>query len=137
MASDTTSRPPQISEPRLWFGLATAFFAWHLLGTAEMFITWRAGLHAEAFGNAVSSPAAYAASFAVTGFLLGISVLAGYVSYRNWRQLAPEPSIYEAEGRNRREYMALLGVLATVILGIAMIWMLIPLFILRYGARVR
>lgn len=118
-------------------GVATTFFAWYLLGVAEMFITWRACLHKEAFGNASSNPAALAASFAVTGFLLALAATAGFISYRNWRRLSPEPSFRAAEGRTRKEYMAMLGVLVSFMLGVGMVWMLLPLFILRYCARVR
>ena len=138
MASESATRAPEVSSNRLWFGLATAFFAWHLLGTAEMFITWRACLHNEAFGNASSNPAALAAAFAVTGFLIAMTATAGFISYRSWRTLSQaRHRLYEAEGRGRREYMALLGVFVSFTLGVGMVWMLLPLFILRFCARVR
>lgn len=138
MASESITRPAEVKSIRLWFGLATAFFAWHLLGVAEMFITWRACLHNEAFGSASSNPAALAAAFAVTGFLIAMSATAGFISYKNWRSLShARRRLFEAEGRGRPEFMALLGVFVSFTLGIGMVWMLLPLFILRYCARVR
>jgi hypothetical protein len=121
----------------LWFGLSSAFFCWFLLGIAEMFITWRACLHREAEGNASSHPGAMAAAFVVTFFLIGVVGAAGFVSYFTWRQLASERTLMEAEGRSRREYMALLGVIASITLGVGMVWMGLPLFLLRLCARVR
>ena len=140
MASESTTRPQSpVSEARLWFGLATAFFAWFLAATAGMFITWRAGLHNEAFGNAVSEPWAYAAAFGSIGLLLLLTIVAGIAAHRSWRRLAPdsERSILEAEGRGRRDYMAQLGVFISITLGMGIVWMLIPHFILQYCLRMR
>lgn len=139
MASESTIRHSSISisEARLWFGLATGFFAWHLAGTAGMFITWRAGLHNEAFANAVREPWAYAAAFSSLGLLLLLTFIAGITAHRSWRQLAPEPHIWEGEGRGRKDYMALLGVFVSFTLGVGIVWMLIAHFILDYCLRMR
>ena len=137
MDSESTARGEPVSPRRLWFGMSAAFFCWFLLGIAEMFITWRACLHKEAFGNAGSNPAALAAAFAVSGFLLAMSAAAGFTSWRDWRSLSSQPSLLRAEGHTRREYMALLGVLVSFMLGVGMVWMLLPLFILPYCLRMR
>ena len=102
-----------------------------------MFITWRACLHNEQFGNAQSDPAATAASFVVSFFLLGVVAAAGWLSYTTWRRLSTQHKFLEAEGRGRHEYVALVGVLASITLGAGMVWMCLPLFILRLCARVR
>lgn len=139
MASEpaTRSQTEPVPPRRLWFGLSAAFFCWFLVGIAEMFITWRACLRQEDLGNASSHPGATAASFVVTFFLIAVVAAAGFMSYFNWRQLASERRLLEAEGRTRREYMALLGVIASFTLGVGMVWMSLPLFILRLCARVR
>ena len=111
--------------------------SWFSLGIAEMFITWRACLHNEEFGNASSHPAAMIAAYIVTFALIVLVAVAGFVSYLNWRRLSTQPSILQAEGRSRREFIALLGVYISLTLGAGMIWMGIPLFILRLCARVR
>lgn len=139
MASESTTRPDSVSETRLWFGVATTFFAWFLAATAGMFITWRAGLHSEPFGNAVSEPWAYEAAFCSIGLMLALTVIAGITAHRSWRRLAPdsERSILEAEGRGRKAYLAQLGVFVSFTLGVGIVWMLIPHFILQYCLRMR
>jgi hypothetical protein len=137
MASESTSRPASIGPPRLWFGLVVTFTAWFGLGLADMFITWRACLHNEEFGNASSHPADMIAAYIVTFLLIALVAVAGAVSYSTWRKLSTQPTILQAEGRSRSEFVALLGVYISVTLGSGMIWMGIPLFILRLCARVR
>lgn len=125
-------------EPRhLWFGLAASGFAWFGLGVAEMFLTWRACLHNEEFGNASSHPASMIAAWVVTAFLIGVAAAAGFISYRNWRELSAQKHLIEAEGRDRKEFMALLGVFVSFTLGMGMVWMGIPLIIIRLCARTR
>ena len=137
MASEPTTRPEQVTPRRLWFGLSAAFFCWFLVGIAEMFITWRACMRREQLGNAFSDPSATAASFVVTFVLIGVVAAAGFVSYMNWRRLSSQRKFIEAEGRGRSEFMALIGVIASITLGAGMVWMGLPLFILRLCARVR
>lgn len=137
MASDSTIRPEPIGEARLWFGVAMGFFGWFLAATAGMFVTWRVGLHNEAFGNACPAPWAYAAAIGSIGLLLALTVVAGITSLRSWRRLSDEPGIIEAEGRSRKDYMAQLGVMVSLMLGMGIVWMLIPHFILQYCLRMR
>lgn len=135
MASEPSTRPPAGRHP--WFGLVATAVAWFSLGLAEMFITWRACLHNEEFGNASSHPAAMIAAYVVTFALIGLVAVGGFVSYVRWRKLSTQPSILQAEGYQLGEYIALLGVYISVTLGAGMVWMGIPLFILRLCARVR
>lgn len=137
MASDTTIRANSVSEARLWFAVAMGFFAWHLSGTAGMFITWRAGLHHEAFGNACSAPWAYAAAFASIGFLLLLTIIAAIVGTRDWHRLTGERHIWDGEGLGRKDFMAMIGVYTCFTLGVGMVWMLIAHFILQYCLRMR
>lgn len=103
-----------------------------------MFITWRACLHNEQFGNASPHSSATIASFVVSFFLLGLVATAGFISYNIWRRLAAQrSSLVEAEGREHHEFIALVGVFFSITLGAGMVWMSLPLFILRLCARVR
>lgn len=102
-----------------------------------MFITWRACLHNEDFGNASAHPSATAAAFIVTFLLIALVAAAGFVSYANWRKLSPQTKLIEAEGRGHHEFIALLGIYVSLTLGVGMVWMGLPLFILRLCARVR
>lgn len=137
MASEPTTRPVSIGPRRLWSGLVITGIAWFALGIAEMFITWRACLHNEQFGNTSSHPPATAASFVVSFFLIGLVASAGFVSYTNWRRLSTQRSLLQAEARGHREFVALLGIYVSITLGVGMVWMGLPLFILRLCARVR
>lgn len=137
MVSDPTP-PPLASPPRwLWFGVVASACAWFALGLAEMFITWRACLHNEAFGNASSHPPATAAAFIVTFFLIGLVATAGFISYFNWRRFAGQRSLMRTDTPDYREFVALVGVIVSFTLGAGMVWMGLPLFILRLCARVR
>jgi hypothetical protein len=122
---------------RLWFGIGVSFFAWFLDGVAEMFINWRACLHNEQLGNASSHPAASTAAFVVSFFLLALVIAGGIISFLDWRRLSSQQNIVEAEGRGKYEFVSLAGVLFSITLGTGMIWMTLPLFILRLCARVR
>lgn len=137
MASEPTTRSVPVAPRRLWFGVIASAVAWFSLGIAEMFITWRACMHNEQLGNASSHPSSTIAAFVVTFFLIGVTASAGFLSYATWRRLSPQTRLVEAEGREHHEYIALLGVLVSLTLGAGMVWMGLPLFILRLCARVR
>lgn len=137
MGSEPTTRSVSIAPRRLWFGLVASAVAWFSLGIAEMFITWRACLHNEEFGNASAHSSATAAAYIVTFFLIGLVATAGFVSYANWRKLSTQRSLLDAEGRGHHEFVALLGIYVSITLGAGMVWMGLPLFILRLCARVR
>lgn len=102
-----------------------------------MFITWRACMHNEQFGNSSSHPASTMAAFVVTFCLIGVAASAGCLSYMNWRSLSGDSSLVQAEGRGRAEFIALLGIFVSFTLGIGMVWMGLPLFILHLCARTR
>lgn len=121
----------------MWFGVVTAAIAWFATGIAEMFITWRACMHMEAFGTASSHPAATLASFVVSWFLIGLAAAGGFVSWTNWRKLSAERNLLESEGHGHREFLAMIGIFISFTLGVGMVWMALPLFILRFCARVR
>jgi hypothetical protein len=137
MDFESPTRPQPVDPRRVWFGVVAAGAAWFLLGIAEMFITWRACLHNEALGTASSHPSATIASFVVSFFLLGLVAAAGFVSWNTWRNLSRQRSFIEAEGRGQHEFIALVGVVFSLTLGAGMVWMTLPLFILRLCARVR
>ena len=73
----------------------------------------------------------------VTLALLITAVVAGGVSFRNWRVLSRDRDISDAEGRGREEYMALIGVFVSFTLGIGIIWLGIPIAIIELCVRAR
>jgi hypothetical protein len=62
---------------------------------------------------------------------------AGTLSYRNWRAISPQNEILEASATDRREFMALLGVFVSVTLGMGVLWLSIPLFLIEFCLRAK
>lgn len=137
MASEPTNRPVDVDPRKVWFGVIASATAWFVTGIAEMFITWRACLHTEQFGNASSHPAEMVASFVISWFLIGLAATAGFLSYTSWRRLSAQRNLLHAEGRRPHEFVAIAGIFVSFTLGVGMVWMAIPLFILRFCARIR
>ncbi|MES2220799.1 MAG: hypothetical protein V4587_07515 [Acidobacteriota bacterium] len=137
MASEIETREREVSPGRLWFGFCAAGFAWLGLGIASVLITWRECIHEEAFGGASTHTGLHILNIVLFFVLLGIAVLAGVMSYRNWRRLAGEVKILHAEGTGSREYLALIGVFISITLGMGIIWLGIPLLILSLCVRIR
>jgi divalent metal cation (Fe/Co/Zn/Cd) transporter len=58
--------------------------------------------------------------------LLALTIVAGVTSYRNWRALSQQARLLEAPAVDRREFMALLGVIVSVTLGMGIVWLALP-----------
>lgn len=126
-----------ISSKRLWFGLAGAACCWVALGITDVLITWRECLHHEQYGGASAHPGLLGLNIVLFFVLLAVAIVAGIMSYRTWKRLAGEVKLTRAEGYGRQEYMALVGVLIATTLGVGIIWLGIPLMILRLCVRIR
>lgn len=114
-----------------------AAVCWLALGITDILITWRECLHQEQFGGASSHPGMRALNIVIFLVLLAIAVVAGVMSYRNWRRLAGQVKIYHAEANGSHEYLALIGVFISLTLGLGIIWFGIPLLILSLCVRTR
>lgn len=137
MATEIQPRTREVSPKRLWFGVSAAAAAWVGLGIADVLITWRECLHHEQFGGASAHPGLRTLNIIIFIALLGTAILAGIMSYRNWRKLAGQVEIYRAEGTRPCEYMALIGVFISITLGLGIIWLGLPLMILSLCVRTR
>ena len=122
---------------RLWFGVAASTGAWFGVGIADMFITWRACIHEEQFGGPSAHPGARVLYFVFTVLLFAVAAFAGTMSYRNWRKLAGLTRLLRAEGSERKEFMALAGVFISFTLGVGIVWLCLPLFLIRMCLRAR
>lgn len=136
----TEITPPQrrkISGKRLWFGFAAAFFCWFGLGIADVMITWQECVHREQFGTASSHPGLLTLNIVIFLALLAIAVVAGILSYKNWRRLSAEKGFFGAQATLPHEYLAMIGVIMTITLTVGIIWFGLPLFIIQLCARTR
>jgi len=137
MASETTSERPVVSRGRQWFALWGPASAWLVLFFANIVITWQACLHHEQLGGASSHAGLLILNMVIFIGLLATAVLAGILAYRAWRKRAGPGNFFYAEAEDRHEYMAMIGVLMTITMGIGIIWLGIPLWIISLCVRTR
>jgi H+/Cl- antiporter ClcA len=137
MATDAGVPRNSIPSGRLWFGLAASAVAWAALGFIDIVITWLACVHQEQFGNAMKQPGAIAAYIAVALTLFAVIIAAGILSYRNWRAISAQNTILNASATDRREFMALLGVFISITLGMGVLWLAIPPFVIQLCLRAK
>lgn len=135
--TDLTNTRQRISPGRLWFGFAGSAAAWIALGIVDLLITWQACAGKEQYGGAHIEPGFRATYLIFTLCLLLTAVMAGWMSFRNWRELSRERDLSNAEGRGREEYMALAGIFVSATLGLGIVWLGLPLFIIDLCVRAR
>ena len=125
--TEPNSAPEKSVRPRrLWFGTTTSAIAWVGLGCLDILITWRACMKQEDYGIPDPRPGVRILYFAVALALLALTFVAGYVSYRNWRRLSDERKILNAPAVERREFLALSGLIVAVTLGAGILWLALP-----------
>ncbi len=137
MDNDATTRLYTVPSAKLWFGLTASACAWVALGIGDVLITWWACLFEESFGAAGARSGIGLLYFAATFLLLALAVTSGITSYRNWRKLSGAIRLRDAEGRGRQEFMALMGVFVSFTLGVGILWLTVPLVILKLCVRAR
>ncbi len=114
-------------EPRsFWFGVGGSAVSWIVLGCADVAITFIACTHQESFGVAGPHPNVIALFAAVTVVLLGTTIAAGVLSYRNWRKFSARPNVLDTLAVEHREFLALIGVIVSITLGMGIIWLALP-----------
>ena len=137
MASETTSRPQEVSRIRQWFSLWGAVCCWIGFSIADVILTWRECIFREQYPGVNGQPALLALNIALFLLLLAAALLAGFLSYRTWRRLHGPGSFINSESTGRQEYMAMVGVLITTTMGVGIIWLGIPLWIITLCVRTR
>lgn len=137
MADEKTTRKDVIPPPRLWFGFSASAIAWGSLGVIDILILWRACTHYGNFGSPVSHPGARILYGIVSVVLLATAVVAGVASWRNWRVLSGRSRLLDAEGVDRREFMALVGIFVSITMGMGILWLTLPPFIFELCGRAR
>lgn len=126
MSADGNLPAKSVHTARLWFGLSASVVAWVSLGCLDIFITFAACTHQDQFGIPGDHPAVTGMCFALAVLLLGVTVIAGVTSYRSWRRLSQQQGLLETQAVDRKEFMALLGVIISVTLGMGIVWLALP-----------
>jgi len=72
-----------------------------------------------------------------TFVLLAVAAIAGTWSYRKWTALSGVMPLLRAEGRDRKEFMALAGLFISFTLGVGIVWLCLPLFVIQMCLRIR
>ncbi len=119
-------RPQPVPPPRLWFGLVTSVVAWLGLGFIDLMIVWQVCGYAEKYGVDRVHEDARIASFVISLILFATALWAGLVSYRNFRAISRSRDVINANATDRREFMAMLGVIISLTLGAGIVWLALP-----------
>jgi hypothetical protein len=127
-----------VSEKRLWFGFAGAVPAWIIAGFTDLVLAWHICMGRELGTNPVYSSLGMHVLLGIITFgMLAIATAGALISFANWRRLSNGSEFISAEGRARRQYMALSGVLVSTALAIGIIWFAIPIYLLNLCVRAR
>ena len=82
-------------------------------------------MHQEDYGIPDPHPGVRILIGIVALVLLAIALSAGFVSLSNWRRLSAQP-LLSGEAVERDQFMAMLGVIVTLTLGMGILWLAIP-----------
>lgn len=134
---NTTTAVDSPSERQLWFGLVGALFCWVCAGLLNVLFAWQACMGGEAGSFVFTSTGMEILLGFITFGLLAVGIWAGMVSYRNWQRLTHGTDVFHGEGFERKQYMAICGVIVTVTLGVGMMWFSVPIYVLQICTRWR
>lgn len=127
-----------VSEKRLWFGFAGAVPAWVIAGLVDVILAWHVCMGKELDVNPIYTPVGMRILLGVITFGgLGVATAGALISFRNWQRLSDKSGFIEAEGRGRKQYMALTGVIISTALAIGIVWFSIPIYLLNLCVRAR
>lgn len=115
-----------VEPKRLWFGTITAAVAWTLVGMGDIVISWRACMVQQDYGIPPSHPGARVLYGALAFVLLLVSIYSGIVSYRTFQYLSERRKVLDAPAVPRREFLAVVGMVATVTMGMGILWLCLP-----------
>lgn len=113
---------PLLPQGRLWIGFAAAPVAWAIHGATSFFISWQACQDGTGDWGIFSEAEVRWLLGGITLGLLAVAMLAGAISYANWRRLPERRRLLKAEAPGREEYMAMLGVFMAVVFSVGIAW---------------
>ena len=137
MSTDTPTRDSTVTTSILWFGVAASVAAWFGLYLADILITWLTCPHRDQLGGPSPDAGARVLYVVFTLILLTLAATAGTMSYRNWRRLSGIKTLLATEAFDRKEFMALAGLFVSFTLGVGIVWLGLPLFMIQMCLRTR
>lgn len=135
--ADAVEPSGAVPATRLWFGLAAAAAMWLGVGAIDLVIVWHGCAYAPYYGVGESHAFAPVLSFATAAVLFGVAFAGGMISYRNWRALSRHPGFLNARVTDRREFMAALGVIISLTLGLGIVWLSLPPLMVQFCTRAK
>lgn len=127
----------EVTPKRLWFGFSGAAFAWALAGFLDATLAWFACRGGEMGSSVFTTTGMRVLLGFITFGLLAIATAGGLISFSNWRKLSENEAFIEGEARGRKQFMAKVGVILSISLGVGIIWFAIPVYILGLCVRGR
>jgi hypothetical protein len=135
--SPTEIQPQPVAPSKLWFGLATAAAAWLALGFIDLMIVWQVCGYANEYGVDKVHEYARVACFVISVVLLVLAFAAGFTSYRNFCAISRDNDLINASATDRREFMAVLGVIVSITLGAGIVWLALPPLMIELCVRAK
>lgn len=124
-----TPNEPVISERRLWFGLVAGPAAWAIHGFTSVMICAQACREGTGQWGPLPPSGVRLLLGLVTLVCLGLAVAGGVVALRSWRSLSNHQSLVHDEGYGRQHYMSLIGVFASAVFTLGVLWAGFPVMI--------
>lgn len=118
------------TDRQLWFGVAAGATAWAThsliinLICSQACKAGRGGTYYDLTPGAVRILLGV-----VTVILLCVALGAGLTAFRNWRQLSGQASLREDQAESRTDFMALIGLFASAIFVVGIIWAGLPVIL--------
>lgn len=126
MVTNISVHAETVPPKRLWFGLAGTAVAWLTLGFLDCVIVWMTCAYEYTGASGAPHAGSRILSFIVGVAFFATALTAGFLSYHNWQRLSQRKHILNALATDRREFMALLGVIISITLGLGIVWLSIP-----------
>lgn len=130
--------PERLPQRRLWYGTCAAVAAF----AAQGFTCFQIAIQACKDGHVGTwgplSPSGVRWVLGGISFFLFLVALSGaLISLRNWRAVAEQRKLSEAEGHGREAFMSLAGIFISVAFLVGVIWLGMPMLVLDTCVTVR
>lgn len=126
-----------IPRKSLWFGFGAAAVAWGIYGAAWELISAEACKKGNGNLGALSANDVRWVLVGICCVLFSVALYAGYVSFRNWRQLSSGHDLVHDEARLAEHFLAAGGIFISVIFALSIMWAGLPLIMVGICVKAR